>query len=225
MAAPNQRIVQNQTQINESAGFFASTAQRYTPVNALIPRPVLSTLTVASSGGTLFAGGIGLIGEGRSIVGSGGGTESTLAVEDSTGAPQLIGSGNLYIATQTDTNCGSLTQDANGLNINADVVFMQGGLSTLNIQAPRVQGIVSQVDLLVLQSGSIAGNATSTVVTLPFAYSTSGTRVFSATATPVGTTSAAPNVWVSTLSASSFRIYSNGLNDSINWITARLMSG
>lgn len=219
MAAPNQRVLQNQTQINESASFYASTAQRYTPVNALVPNALLSTLTVAPSGGTLFAGGIGLKGRGKTIVG-GTGVESTLSVEDSTGAPQFIASGNLFIATQTDVACGSITQDTNGLNINGQVAFLQGGLSTLNIQTPNIQGQPVQVDSLVFQYGSAPGNLTSTTVTLPIAYSTTATRVFSAVATPVNASGAAPNVWVSTLSASSFRIYSNGSAASINWQTA-----
>jgi len=219
MAAANQRVLQNQTQINESASFYASTAQRYTPVNALVPNPLLSTLTVAPSGGTLFAGGIGLKGRGKTIVG-GTGVESTLSVEDSTGAPQFIASGNLFIATQTDVGCGSITQDTDGLIIGAQVAYMQGGLSTLNIQTPNIQGQPVQVDSLTFQYGSAPGNLTSTTVTLPIAYSTTATRVFSAIATPVNATTTTPNVWVSTLSASSFRIYSAGTASSINWMTA-----
>lgn len=224
MAAANERILQNQTQINESASFFASTAQRYTPVNALVPNPLLSTLTVAPSGGTLFAGGIGLRARPKSIVG-GSGAESTLSVEDSTGAPQFIASGNLFIATPSDQACGSITQDANGLNINGQIAFMQGGLSTLAVQTPNIQGQPVQKDLLVVQYGSIAGNQTSTIVTLPFAYSTSATRIFSAVASPVNATGTAPNIWVSTLSESSFTIFSNATAASINWMTAGLLSG
>lgn len=236
-------ILQNQTQINADKSYFQpTTGDGGSSVEAPIhiigqgdinANPVLSTLTVAVSGGTIQpGGGIGMKGRPNEIL-LGGSPLSTLSVEDAAGNLQVVGMGNLYITAQANgAGCGSMIQAANGLTVNAFSTNVTGVLSTGDITMSSLNGFSYGGNLYVQGSaGPIAVSVPGpNLIVLPtpyrdLNYGIIATPLYRGNAGTPPTFPGPPNVWVSTLSRSTFEIRCNTTQVPLmNWITAGLLS-
>jgi hypothetical protein len=232
-------ILQNQTQINTDLGFFQPTTGglganlHVLGVEDINARPILSTLTVAVSGGTIQpGGGIGMKGRPNEIL-LGGAAVSTLSVEDAAGNLQIVGMGNLFITrNSTGDGCGSMIQSTNGVSVNAFSTNITGVLSTANINLSSLNGFPYGGNLFVQGSAgainvSVPGP---NLIVLPtpyrdLNYGVIATPLYQGNAGSPPTFPGPPNVWVSTLSRSTFEIRCNTTQvPKLNWMTAGLLS-
>ena len=234
-------VLQNQTQINTDKGYFQPTSagselgapSHIIGEGDINANPILSTLTVAVSGGTIQpGGGIGMKGRPNQFLLGGAGL-STLSVEDAAGNLQVVGMGNLYITSQASgAGSASMIQAANGLSIGAFSTNVTGVLSTGDISMSSFNGFPYGGNMYVQGSaGPISVDIPGpNVVVLPtpyrdLNYGIIATPLYQGNAGTPPTFPGPPNVWVSTLSRSTFQIHCNTTQVPLmNWMTAGLLS-
>jgi hypothetical protein len=185
------------------------------------------------SGGTIQSGGgIGMKGRPNEIL-LGGRPLSTLSVEDAAGNLQIVGMGNLYItANSVGDGCASMQQSTTGLSVNAYSTNITGVLSTADVSMSSLNGYPYGGNMFVQGSAGIVRvsipGPNLIVIPTPYRdlnYGVIATPVYQGNAGTPPTFPSVPNVWVSTLSRSTFEIHCNTTQvPYLNWMTAGLLS-